>query len=186
MEDRATIQRAIAGDPAAERALFDGHLARVHRLIFRMTGDPDLTDELVQETFVRAFDRLATFRFEARLSTWLSRIAVSVTLNALAAAKRRERGRRELQMELRMERQIERQAVAAAADDPLVLARIERALRTLPDASRAVVAMCMEGYSHEEIARATGTSIAASKTRLSRARERLREMLPDVLEELRR
>lgn len=179
MEDTRTIERAMAGDPAAERALFDGHLPNVHRLIFRMTGDPDLTDELVQETFVRAFDRLPSFRFEARLATWLSRIAVSVTLNGLERVRRR--AGREI-----VGRPIEGVAAPSPAGDPLLAARIERALASLPDRSRGVVAMFMEGYSHEEIASAMGISVAASKTRLSRARAQLREMLPDLLEEMRR
>ena len=83
VDDRELIGRVLAGDPGAERELYDAHVDRVFRLVYRMAGDPDRAQDYTQETFIRAFRRLADFRGESALSTWLCSIAISVTLNGL-------------------------------------------------------------------------------------------------------
>ena len=77
------------GDPAAERELYDRHVDRVYRLVYRMAGDAEQAREFTQDAFVRAFERLATFRGESAFSTWLGSIAISVTLTGLKQRKRR-------------------------------------------------------------------------------------------------
>src|SRR5450432_4213373 len=81
--ERGIIARAVAGDRHAARSLYDAHAPRIFRLIQRLTGDPELAREFTQDTFVRAFGRLDRFRGDAALSTWLHRIALSVTSNGL-------------------------------------------------------------------------------------------------------
>src|SRR5207247_2040256 len=88
VDERELIAKVRAGDGAAERALYDAHVDRVYRLAYRLAGDDDLAREFTQDTFVRAFDRLGTFRGEAKLSTWLHAIATSVVLNGLRKVKR--------------------------------------------------------------------------------------------------
>ena len=83
VNDRELIGRVLAGDPRAERELYDAHVDRVFRLVYRMAGDPHRAQDYTQETFIRAFERLADFRGESALSTWLCAIAISVTLNGL-------------------------------------------------------------------------------------------------------
>ena len=68
--------------------MYEAHVDRVFRLAYRMTGDADRAQDYTQETFIRAFERLAEFRGEAALSTWLGSIAISVTLNGLRKVKR--------------------------------------------------------------------------------------------------
>ena len=60
--DRELVNRCRAGDAAAERALYDAHVDRVYRLVYRMVGDGELAAEYTQDTFIRTFERLATFR----------------------------------------------------------------------------------------------------------------------------
>ena len=92
MDDRGLITRVLAGDAGAERELYDAHVDRVFRLVYRMAGDLDQAQDYVQETFIRAFGHLADFRGDSALSTWLGSIAISVTLNGLRKVKRfRER-----------------------------------------------------------------------------------------------
>ncbi len=88
MHEQELIGRVLAGDPSAERALYDAHVDRVFRLVYRMAGDLDQAQDYTQETFIRAFDRLAEFRGEAALSTWLGSIAISITLNGLRKVRR--------------------------------------------------------------------------------------------------
>src|SRR5918992_1650600 len=92
VSDAELIDRVLAGDPSAERALYDAHVDRVFRLVYRMAGDMDRAQDWVQETFIRAFQKLGDFRGDSALSTWLCSIAMSVSLNGLRKVKRsRER-----------------------------------------------------------------------------------------------
>src|SRR5438132_1304751 len=80
VDERELIARVRAGDGLAERALYDAHVDRVFRLAYRLAGDDDLARDFTQETFIRAFERLDSFRGEAALSTWLYTSATTVPL----------------------------------------------------------------------------------------------------------
>ena len=173
VSDAELIDRVLAGDPRAERALYDAHVDRVFRLVYRMAGDLDRTQDWVQETFIRAFEKLGDFRGEAALSTWLCSIAMSVSLNGLRKVKRfRER---ETSLD-------DAPAVGFTPReaDPDLKARLARAIDDLPDGYRAVFVMHdVEGFTHEEIAAALGVQSGTSKAQLFRARAKLREALAD-------
>ncbi len=173
MDDRELIARVRAGDGTAERALYDGHVDRVYRLAYRLAGDADLAQEFTQDTFIRAFERLSTFRGEAALSTWLYSIATSVVLNGLRKVKRFRARAADLE---------EAGAVGVRRRDaePDLKARLTQAIDALPEGSRTVFVMHdIEGYTHEEIGAALGVETGTSKAQLSRARAKLREALAD-------
>ncbi|MGH7527554.1 MAG: RNA polymerase sigma factor [Gemmatimonadales bacterium] len=177
MNDRDLIGRVLAGDPSAERALYDAHVDRVFRLVYRMAGDLDRAQDYVQETFIRAFERLRDFRGEAALSTWLCSIAISVTLNGL----RKVRRFREREVELSETVAVESPVRDA---DPDLRTRLSAAIDGLPEGYRAVFVMHdVEGYTHEEIGHVLGVHPGTSKAQLSRARARLREALADFARE---
>lgn len=173
MHDQELIGRVLAGDPLAERALYDAHVDRVFRLVYRIAGDLDRAQDYTQETFIRAFSRLQDFRGEAALSTWLGSIAISVTLNGLRKVRRQN------------EREVPLDGVLPAARasreaEPDLKERLGRAIDSLPDGYRAVFVMHdVEGYTHEEIATSLGVHPGTSKAQLFRARARLREALAD-------
>ncbi len=173
VEERELISRVLAGDPSAERALYDAHVDRVFRLAYRMAGDMDRAQDYTQETFIRAFSRLQTFRGDAALSTWLGSIAISVTLNGLRKVRRRN------------EREIGLDDFTAAGStrpeaEPDLKTRLNQAIDDLPEGYRAVFIMHdVEGYTHEEIGASLGVHPGTSKAQLFRARARLREALAD-------
>lgn len=173
VDDRDLIARVRAGDRTAERLLYDRHVDRVYRLVYRMAGDPDLARDFTQDAFVRAFEKLGTYRGEAAFSTWLHSVAASVTLNGLRRVRRLRRYETDLE------------DGAAVADrtreaEPDLKIRLRRAIDGLPEGYRAVFVMHeLEGYTHEEIAGALGVEVGTSKAQLSRARARLREALAD-------
>lgn len=174
--DDARVQRVRAGEVGAARELYDAHAPRVYRLAYRFAGDPARAEDWVQETFVRAFQRIHEFRGEAAFGTWLRTIAVSVCLNGLRASRRR--ARREVGLEA---------AEGTAADErrlhPGVADRLHAAIDDLPERSRAVFVMHeLEGYAHAEIAATLGISEGNCKVILLRARTRLREALSDLAE----
>lgn len=171
MGERDLIAAALAGNPAAERQLYEAHVDRVYRLAYRMTGDDTLAQDCTQDTFVRVFDKLPEFRGEAALSTWIHSVATSVILNALRTVKRLRN--REMPEEAGLD-------VGHAPHDgaPLLRQRLEEAIGGLPDKLRMVFTMHdVEGYTHEEIGSALGVPVGTSKAQLFRARARLREAL---------
>jgi len=173
VDDRELIARVRAGDPAAERALYDAHVDRVYRLSYRMAGDDDLARDFTQETFIRAFDRLDTFRGEAAFSTWLHSIATTVALNGLRKVKRFRT--READLE-------EADGVPGGAPraEPDLKRRLAAAIDGLPEGYRTVFLLHdVEGYTHEEIGAALDIETGTSKAQLSRARAKLRDALAD-------
>ena len=173
MNERELLTRAQAGDPVAERALYDTHVDRVYRLAFRMAGDAELAREFTQDAFIRAFERLGTFRGDSALSTWLHAITVSVALNGLRKVRRLKR---EVQLE-----HAESLGSDRPRSDPLLRQRLNDAIDKLPTGYRTVFVMHdVEGFTHEEIGAALGIEVGTSKAQLFRARARLRERLADL------
>ena len=174
VDEKLLIRRVLDGDAGAERALYDQHVDRVYRLCHRMAnGDADLAQDFTQESFVRAFDRLADFRGEAALSTWLHSIAVSVSLNGMRKVKRH----RDRETELDGVAEI---GSATRHAEPDLKQRLRGAIDALPERYKVVFVMYdVEGYSHEEIGRVLDMPAGTSKARLSRARAKLREALAE-------
>jgi RNA polymerase sigma-70 factor (ECF subfamily) len=171
VDDRLLIARVQAGDASAERELYDAHVERVYRLVYRIAGDADQAQDYTQETFIRAFDRLGEFRGDAALGTWICSIAVSVALNGL------RRGKRLRTREVALD-EAGTAAVAERASEPDLRDRLAQAIDDLPEGYRVVFLMHdVEGYTHEEIGRTLGVQTGTSKAQLSRARAKLRRSL---------
>ncbi len=163
------VARAARGDALAFRRLYEGHKDRVFALARRMT-DSDRAAELTQDVFVRAWQKLGTFRGEARFSTWLHRLAVNLILSQRAAdATRRWRF-------IGDEAQLE--SAPARPSGREVGIDLESAIDRLPSGARAVFILHdVEGHKHEEIGRLLGISTGTTKAQLHRARMLLRRHL---------
>ena len=173
MDESQLIARVRAGDSAAERTLYDAHVDRVYRLAFRLAGDDALAQDFTQETFIRAFDRLGSFRGDAAFSTWLHTITTTVVLNGLRKVKRLRQ--RETDID-----DAQALGVTRREAEPDLKARLMRAIDELPEGYRTVFVMHdVEGYTHEEIGAALGVATGTSKAQLSRARAKLRVALSD-------
>ena len=174
------IARVLAGDRLAGRELYDAHAPRVYRLAYRLTGDAELAREFTQDTFVRAFQRLADFRGDAAFSTWIHRITITVVANAMRKVRRlRERETDLTDLDL---------ANPASAGsrrlDPDLRERLTKAIDALPEIYRTTLIMHdMEGYTHTEIADVLGVAEGTCKSRLSVARAQLRAALADFATE---
>jgi RNA polymerase sigma-70 factor (ECF subfamily) len=167
--DRADAALAAGGDASAFERIYRRHVARVHSLTRRMLSG-DLADEVTQDIFVRAWQKIGLFRGESAFGTWLHRLAINVVL-----ARRAELGK----------------ARDRFADDEAVFDRLaarpssvdqrmdfEAALARLPQGAREVFVLHdMEGYKHEEIAQLLQVTAGTSKSQLHRARMVLRQYL---------
>ena len=156
-------------DRAAFGELVRRHQSKVRTVLRRLTrGDAALADDLAQETFVLAWRNLRHFRFEARFSTWIYRIA----FNAWQSEARK---RREVLLDLD-----EAPSAEAFEEMPDIAARmdLERALATLSDGERAAIGACYYAdLSHEEAAQALGMPLGTVKTHVLRAKAKLKALL---------
>jgi RNA polymerase sigma-70 factor (ECF subfamily) len=179
--DAELVAACIAGDVAAQRALFRREYARVNATVYRIVGNTRDTDDLVQETFIAVYRGLPRFRGEAKLSTWIDRIAVRVVFHRLRATKNH--------VPLDMIADVE--AAGGTLDDQAHardgLRRLYDALRDLSPESRTVFALfAIDGRSLAEIAELTRSTTVAVKCRLWRARREVmkRAATDPVLAEL--
>lgn len=169
-DDHALVRRARNGDIRAFEQLYRQHVGRVHGAVWRLSGmNPTRAEELTQDAFVRAWEKLESFRFESAFSTWLHRLAVNVALMELRRPDR-EDTTEDADLE-RASEPVRPFCVAERAD-------LERAVADLPPRARAVLVLHdIEGWKHDEISRELGMAVGSSKAQLHRARGLLRNAL---------
>ena len=176
--DAELVRRAQQGDSDAFASLFHTHKARIYSVCLRMTNNAAEAEDLTQDAFLQVFRKLATFRGDSALSTWLYRIAVNTVLmhfrkkvlrqisldepyNQDAKVVRREYGSRDDRL--------------TGSVDRIALAR---AIKELPDGYRTIFLLHeVEGYEHQEIAELLDCSVGNSKSQLHKAKLRIRELL---------
>ena len=171
----ATVLAAQRGDEAAFASLYDAHAGRVFALCLRLSADRVLAEELVQDVFVRVWERLGSYRGESAFATWLHRVALNTVLES-----GRKGGRRRLRVQIAADfANIETDLDAAVASIDLHdQIDLETAVATLPAGARAVwVLHDVEGYGHAEIGTLLGIAEGTSKAHLFRARRLLRQRL---------
>jgi RNA polymerase sigma factor (sigma-70 family) len=161
------LEGARSGMRDAMAAIYRTYERPMYSMLRRMLNDPDSAQDVMQDTFMRVFDRLHQFRGDAPFGAWLRRVAVTEALMHL------RRGRMTLELF----------ATDDAPPDALVwedasTADLEHALGLLPPLPRAVLWLYhVEGYTHPEIAEAAGKTVSFSKSQLARAHQKLRTLL---------
>ena len=159
---------AAAGDGRAFERLYRMHVSRIHNLARRMAGAED-ANELTQEIFVRAWNKLSTFRGESAFGTWLYRLGVNFILS--------HRKTRTIQRQ-RFEQGHEMETLPAKPTSSEHRMDFEKALEKLPRGARQIFVLHdVEGYRHEEIARMMRVTSGTSKAQLHRARMLMRAAL---------
>lgn len=167
--DAVDAALAASGDATAFERLYRGHADRIHNLTRRMLG-PEEADEVTQDVFVRAWEKLGSFRGEAAFGTWLHRVAINVILG-----RRKKLGvarGRFTETDEPLDRMPGGKHHAAFYVD------FEAAMASLPGGAREVFVLHdVEGYKHHEIAALLGVTTGTSKAQLHRARRTLRKYL---------
>jgi len=185
VEAGSAVERARSGDSDAFRLLVEQHSRAIFRLAFRMTGNEQDAEDVVQETFLRAYKQLDRYEARSSFATWLFRIASNYSLDLIRMRKRhedrRERGTDE-------ERDI-LQSIPMDTPGPdritygsQVRERVNAALDELsPQERAAFVLRHFEGQSIEEIGAALGTGSNATKHSIFRAVQKLRKTLEPIV-----
>ena len=171
LDTGALVKRAQAGDAHAFEALYRRLVGRIYALCLRMARDAQRAEELTQDVFVRAWERLGSFRGDSKFTTWLHRLAVNVVLQ-----DGRAKGRRESREEL-----VEDPGdylTRVKTEFPGTRLDLERAIASLPEGARTVVILRdIYGYKYDEIAEMQGVALGTVKAQIHRARKMMRERL---------
>ena len=182
MEDKEIIEQVLAGDNNAFGGLVERYQTRVYNLALRMCGNQDDAFDLAQEAFFRAWRGLSGFQFESAFSTWLFRLTANVCLDWIRAKKRRPTVSLTTVDDEDEETQLELpdpakgpEALLLAAEDR---AAVARAMNQLPVEYRQILTMrAINDLSYTEIAEILQIKEGTVKSRLSRARLALRNIL---------
>lgn len=167
----ALVQRAQAGDTRAFEALYRRLVGRIYALCLRMSRDPRRAEELTQDVFVRAWERMGGFRGDSQFTTWLHRLAVNVVLQAGRTKGRRESREQLVEDPGEYMGRVTREMPGTRVD-------IERAIASLPEGARTVLVLRdIEGYKYDEIAEMQGVALGTVKAQIHRARRMMRERL---------
>lgn len=160
----------MRGDRKAQFDLYRRYSQAMYNICLRMVNDDLDAEDLLQQSFVDAFSKLESFRYESSIGAWIKRIVVNNCINFL---KKRRLNLMSLD-----------DSYHHVADDPhyddqnINVEAINSAIRQLPDGYRVVFSLyLMEGYDHQEIGEILGISEATSKSQFSRAKKKLRDLL---------
>lgn len=173
-DEAAAIERARAGDRDAFRILVEQHSRAVFRVAWRLTGNEQDAEDMVQETFLKAYRQIANFDGRAQFSTWLMRITVNCSLDLLRARRRRGEA-------VEVDEGVARSLGATPEQELLgkqIGARLQFALGQLSPAERtAFILRHYEGAPVEEIARTLAKPAGATRHCIFRAVRKLRGAL---------
>lgn len=177
--DLEALHKAARGDEAGLNELMARHQEALHRFAYRYLGNAADADEVVQETFVRAWFKAGSFQPRGKVRTWLFSIAANLCRDRLRLAHRRIST-----LPVDEERTAQGQAgqIVAASDSRTAarddLQRLQAEIHRLPHKLKAALILCvLEGHSHEEAATLLGVSTKAVELSIYRARKQLRERL---------
>ena len=173
--DLELAARCRAGDADAFEELYRQHARRLFSLVVRMVGSAEDAEDLVQEVFLQAHRKLAGFRGESTLGTWLYRLTMNHCLDHLRGRQAKMSRATE---SLDDEDAAEPMAPAPAVPPAISRMDLEKAIAALPPGSRAAFLLHdVEGFEHREIAAILGVSEGTSKSQVHKARLKLRARL---------
>ena len=167
-EDLRIAKRIAAGERALFKELYDRNIHTLYNLARRLAGDNDKAEDIVQEAFIRAYQKIHLFAGRSSLSSWLYRICVNIGLEHL----RRKKGTFE-------DLNDKNCGITEPDQKKTILKRkLEKAIQKLPEGCRAVFILHeIEGFNHKEIAEQLRLAEGTSKSQLFKARSMLRRLL---------
>ncbi|HMS65044.1 MAG TPA: RNA polymerase sigma factor [Ignavibacteria bacterium] len=171
-EDFQLIKQSLEGNCDSYKELFMKYVNRIHSLCLRISADIHLAEDLTQEVFIKAWEKLDKFNYESKFSTWLHSIAVNQFLMHLRSEKR-ETDKTE---EFGKENDTGLSKALQLQNDQRI--DLENAIEKLPEQARTVLVLHdIEGYKHIEISKMMNIQSGTSKAHLHRARKILRKEL---------
>jgi RNA polymerase sigma-70 factor (ECF subfamily) len=172
-DDQALVDAVIGGEASAFDELVERHRRSIYQVCFRFVNNHEDASDLAQETFVRAWKGLRTFKGDAALSTWLYRIAVNVSLNRVSAKRV---ATEPIQSDRFVDTTVEVPGAGLFREERA--AAVRRAIAQLPERQRATLILrAYHEMSHQEIADVLGSSVGAVKANFFHALANLKKIL---------
>lgn len=171
MSEAELIELCVNGDSQAQRRLYDKYKRAMYTIAYRMTGDHESAQDILQDAFVKVFRALPRFRQQSTLGAWIKTIVVRTALTAIKREKTFE------PIDYRSEEKTIDWSHRLDAE------YLEKAIYSLSEGYRAVFVLIeVEGYSHKEVAEMLGVSVGTSKSQLFYAKRKLREIITNLLD----
>jgi RNA polymerase sigma-70 factor (ECF subfamily) len=177
IDDRPIAKKAQSGDQRAYEILLNNYNKLIYRLIYRLTHDAEACEELTQETFVKAFEKLSYYDAKKPFYPWLCRIAVNLSLNW-------NRDKKEIMgYNDELDSPLSSRDISDELHTKYAVIDVEQAIEMLsPSLKAAIVLRIYEDLSYKEIAEVLNISIGTVMSRIYRAREELRKLCSHILE----
>lgn len=191
ISDEVLVKKSQKGDYPSFEELVKRYEKKIYNLAYRIMGNKEDASDVLQETFLQAFKKLAGFRGKAKFSTWLYRVAVNICLMKKRKRKRMETVSLDIPILTKKEDEIKRELRDDWSESPLatleneeVKKNLSKAIDSLPEEYRTVFLLRgLNGLSNEEVASVLKISLPAVKSRLHRARLFLRDKLSQYFQE---
>lgn len=177
-DERELVRRIRSGDARAERRLYDRYMPAMWRLCLRYAGDAAEAKDMLQEGFLRVFASIAQFKGEGSLEGWIRR----VVLHAALAVLKRRKDFVIAKAEYAMQPPVGDESPFVDTPPERRFEEVIAAIRQLPPGYRAVISLyAIEGYTHDQVAKALDISVTSSRTQLHKARKKLVQILENQL-----
>lgn len=165
------INQCREGNPKAQYQLYNLYSKQMLNISHRIVNDRMEAEDVLQESFINAFSRLESYRGEASFGSWLKRIVINRSLNVVRKKKHYFEEINDELMKVDKEEEVEEEVEYTVQD-------IHQAMKQLPDGYRVIFSLYMfENMSHNEIAEQLDISVNTSKSQLSRARKKMKELM---------
>ena len=176
--DELLLRRACKGDVQAFEELMQSHESRIYAIALRMMGDREDAQDCAQEAMVRIYRAMGSFKGQSALATWIYRITMNTCLDEL----RRRKARKVTSLDSLVDNGWSPTDTGDTPEEHGLRVEkqnaLNRAIQSLPDDMRAAIILRdVKGYSYDEIASILGANVGTIKSRISRGREKLREIL---------
>ncbi|MBQ9857198.1 MAG: sigma-70 family RNA polymerase sigma factor [Clostridia bacterium] len=177
-DDDRLVDAALGGDMRAFELLMEKHESKMYAVALRMCANREDAQDCLQDAMLRIYKALPSFKGQSSFSTWAYRITMNTCLDELRRKKVRQAASLDQMLEVGWSPVDEENATERHVDNQELKRNLSKAIQTLPEEMRAAVVLRdVQGFSYDEIASMLSTNVGTVKSRISRGREKLREIL---------
>ena len=177
-EEERLVEQALSGDARAFEMLMEKHERKMYAVALRMCANREDAQDCLQDAMLRIYKALPSFKGQSSFSTWAYRITMNTCLDDLRRKKVRQASSVDQLIELGWSPTDENDTPERHADNAELRRSLSRAIQSLPEEMRAAIVLRdVQGFSYDEIAETLNTNVGTVKSRISRGREKLREIL---------
>ncbi|PCJ97195.1 MAG: RNA polymerase subunit sigma-24 [Flavobacteriaceae bacterium] len=164
------VEKSKSGDRNAQYELYELYVGGMYNIGMRMLPTKEDTEDVIQESFIEAFNKLSSFRYESTFGSWLKRIVINKSINHLKLKR--------IPVTAIEDHEYHITDDIVEKDVPLDIQHIKKAIKMLPDGYKQIINLYLiEGYDHVEIAEILGIATSTSKSQYHRAKKKLIELI---------